>query len=57
MSLALWFWLFYVLSLIFGFYVEYEAGKPYPYPRGLSHLLFYVLIGLLGLQAFGGPVK
>jgi len=57
MTLAGWFWIIYVLSLLFGFYVEYVPNAPYPYPRGLRHLLFYVLVGLLGYAVFKGPLK
>ncbi len=57
MTLEVWFWLFYVLSLLFGFWVEYTPNQPYPWPRGFRHVLFYALVGLLGLRVFGGPVK
>jgi len=57
MSLAVWFWIVFVLSLLFGLYAEYVPGQPYPWPRGLRHFLFYVLIFILGMQVFGGPVK
>lgn len=57
MTLAIWFWIIFVLSLIFGFYYEYVPGHPYPWPRGIRHLILYLLIFILGLQVFGGPVK
>lgn len=57
MTLQIWFWLFYVLSLIFGFWTEYIPGQAYPYPRGFRHLLFYILIGILGWHVFGSPIK
>ena len=55
MTLAFWFWLFYVLSLLYGFWVD-RVG-PDPYPRFGRHVMFYVLVGLLGWKAFGGPVN
>ena len=57
MTLAIWFWILYVISLLFGLWAEYVPGQPYPYPRGFRHFLFYILIGILGIQVFGGPVK
>jgi hypothetical protein len=57
MSLQIWFWIFYVLSLFYGFWTEYAVGQPYPYPRGFRHLLFYILIGILGWRVFGSPIK
>ena len=57
MSAAIWFWLIYILSLLFGFWTEYVPGQPYPYPRGFRHLLFYVLVGILGYAQFGGPIR
>ena len=57
MTLSSWFWILYVLSLLFGFYVEYIPGQAYPYPRGVRHFLFYALIGLLGYAVFQGPLK
>jgi hypothetical protein len=57
MSLQIWFWLFYVIGLFFGFWAEYVPGQPYPYPRGGRNLLIFVLVGLLGWKVFGGPVS
>ncbi len=57
MTLAVWFWGFYVISLVFGLYSDYVPGQPYPYNHGARSLLFYVLVGILGYAVFGGPVK
>lgn len=57
MTLEVWFWIIYVLALLFGFYSEYTPGQPYPFPRGVRHFVFFILIGLLGLRVFGGPIK
>lgn len=57
MTIAVWFWLFYVLGLFFSIYVEYRPNAPYPYPLGLRNLFFFLLIGLLGYHSFGGPLK
>ena len=57
MSLQVWFWAIFVISLLFGCFDEYEASKPYPWHVGLRHLLLYVLVGILAWAQFGGPVK
>lgn len=57
MSLQIWFWLFYVIGLFFGFWAEYVPGQPYPYPPDAITLLIFVLVGLLGWKVFGGPVS
>jgi hypothetical protein len=57
MSPAIWFWLIYVLSLLFGLWAEYRPNAPYPYPLGLRYVLLYILIWILGFVVFGGPVK
>lgn len=57
MSLAIWFWVIFVISLIFGFYVEYVPGSPYPLYRGIRHFIIYLLLFIIGMQVFGGPVK
>jgi len=55
MTLASWFWVIYVLSLLFGFWVEYTTG-PNRFYGNARHVLFYVLIGLLGYRVFNSPL-
>lgn len=57
MSLAIWFWIIFVISFLFGFYSDYVPGQVYPWHRGVRHLVFYLLIFILGMQVFGGPIK
>ena len=57
MTLSTWFWLFYVLSIVFAVWREYDPGKPYVWYRGSWYLFFYILLGLLGWKAFGSPVQ
>jgi len=59
MTLQVWFWVLYVVSLVFSFWAGYGAdpGNPYPYKRWGGNLLFYLLIGILGWATFGSPVK
>jgi len=57
MTLAIWFWIIYVLSLVFSIWSDWpRTPGPAGYGPVGGRLLFYVLIGLLGWQAFGGPV-
>lgn len=50
--LTMLFWLLYVIGLLFGFYVEYSPGQPYPVNRGGRHFLMFIMIGLLGYKVF-----
>lgn len=56
MSMGLLFWILMLIWLIYGFAANYGA-VPGPYgPWGHSLLLFILLL-LLGWQAFGAPIK
>ena len=57
MTLAVWFWLFYVLSLVFGIWSEYTPGQPYRIYRGGWYILLYILFGIVGWKLFGSPVQ
>jgi hypothetical protein len=57
MPLQIWFWIFYVGSLVLWLFNEYEAGKPYPFRRSVGIVLFFILLGILGWQVFGSAVK
>ena len=57
MSKELLFWILMLIWLFGGFWREYEAGKPYPFPRAGIHLLTFVLFALLGWAVFGPAVK
>lgn len=57
MTLAIWFWIIFVISFLFAFYADYVPGSPYPWPRGARHVILYLLILILGIQVFGGPIK
>ena len=52
MTAAIWFWLFYVGSLVFTGYWWW----PLTSERGPSFIM-YVLIGLLGWGVFGAPIR
>ena len=57
MTLSVWFWLFYVLSLVFGIWTEYTPGVPYPFFRGGWYLFLYILLGVLGWKVVGSPIQ
>ena len=57
MTLAIWFWIIYVIALLFSLWTVYTPGQPYPFrPWGVLVVVF-ILIGLLRLGVFGGPIK
>lgn len=56
MSIEVLFWVLMLLWLVFGLWREYEAGKPYPYIRGVGNLLVFVLLALLGWKVFGPAI-
>ncbi len=55
MTAAIWFWIFYVISLVFGggWYWHNTGSQPF----GPYALMFYILIGLLGWGVFGAPIR
>lgn len=55
MSIAIWFWLIYVLCVIFGVWAEWPADHNYR-PFG-SRLVLWILLGLIGLRVFGSPIQ
>jgi FtsH-binding integral membrane protein len=57
MSLSVWFWILMAFGLFFGLYAEYDPGHPYPYKFGLRWVFLYLVIVILGIAQFGGPVK
>ena len=57
MTLDVWFWIVMVLWLLIGFYAEYIPGQPYPVYRGGRHFLTFIVLLIIGLRVFGGPVK
>jgi hypothetical protein len=55
MSIGFLFWLIFILSLLFGAYVRRSAlGTPLVWG---GDLLLLIMLGLLGWQTFGAPVR
>jgi hypothetical protein len=55
MTAGIWFWILYVVSIVVsgGWYWRTPASQPY----GPFSLIFFILIGLLGIGAFGSPIR
>ncbi len=58
MGANIWFWLIYVLVGIFGFF-GMNPWRPTAYSWGPFGGFFvcFILIGILGLHAFGSPIR
>lgn len=56
MTLAVWFWIIYVLSLIFTGIGVYRTDPVNRLWGGLSGLVLWVLLFIIGLKLFGSPI-
>ena len=56
MPLSFLFWVVYVIVVMFGSWLNYEAG-PVGFRRVGGHVATMVLIGLLGYGIFGPVIK
>ena len=56
MQLSVLFWVVYIISLLFGGWAYWPVGPDKVRPLG-GYLVVMVLIGMLGLEAFGAAVK
>lgn len=52
MSAGIWFWIIYVICLLFGVYLTHNN---FTFLGG--SLVIFILVGLLGWQVFGPPIK
>lgn len=50
MTLALFFWVVFVVAFLFNMYRNYPS-------RNFDWLVWFLLIGILGFAEFGGPIK
>ncbi len=57
MGANIWFWLIYVLVGIFGIWGIGPWGEAKPYGAFGSWLVLFILVGILGLHAFGSPIR
>lgn len=54
MSLAIAFWVLYIIAIVFGGFIAFRPADPRF--TGGSNLLYFVLLGLLAWQVFGAAV-
>lgn len=56
MPIRLLFWILYLIAIVFGFWIGYVPGQPYPFNRWGGNLMIYILIAIIGWKLFGEPV-
>jgi hypothetical protein len=56
-TIAVLFWVLYIVSLLFGIWANYTPNEPFAISRWGGGFLMFILIGLLGWAQFGGPVR
>jgi len=60
MGANIWFWILFVITLIFGIFVQSpwrQGGTVYPWAPFGSWLILFILIGILGIGVFGSPIR
>jgi hypothetical protein len=61
MGANIWFWILFVITLIFGVFVQSPwrgPGQPaYPWAPFGSWLILFILIGILGITVYGSPIR
>jgi ABC-type polysaccharide/polyol phosphate export permease len=57
MTLSVLFWMIYIISILFGFWANYEASQPLWYRRAGAYLILWVLVGILGWEVFGAAIR
>lgn len=56
MTLNVLFWVLMIVWLVFGFWLDYVPGQPYPFRRGAWTFLVWILLAIIGWQVFGPAV-
>jgi hypothetical protein len=57
MTMANLFWMIYIVALLFGLWLNYEAGQPVWVRRAGAYVALWVLVGILGWRVFGSAVR
>ena len=58
MELGTWFWVLYVLTLLFGIFLNYDAtNKTFAFRGFGGYFVLWILVGMLGYRVFGSVVK
>jgi hypothetical protein len=53
MSLAIWFWIIFVIAFLFFGFWSYRYRETFRPPD----MVWWILMFLLGLKVFGGPIS
>ncbi len=57
MPLSFIFWGIYILSILFGWWANYEPAQPrWPHRFG-GYFVLWILVGMLGWHVFGPAVR
>lgn len=56
MPLGILFWVVYVIAVLLGMWVNYEANTPW-FKKAGAYLVLWILVGMLGWAVFGPVVK
>jgi membrane protein YdbS with pleckstrin-like domain len=51
------FWMIYIISILIGFWLNYEANQPLWYRRAGGFVVLWILVGILGYRVFGSAVR
>ena len=60
MGANVWFWILFVITLVFGIFVQgpWRGTQPaYPWAPFGSWLILFILIGILGWGVYGPPIR
>lgn len=57
MSLGVLFWILFIVALIFGAWGYRGADGTWQWRGLVGGIVLWVLLGILGWHAFGGPVR
>ncbi len=57
MGAGVWFWLFMILSIVFGFFWNRDDIRGGNWGVAGNSLLLWILLALLGWKVFGSPLQ
>lgn len=57
MPIGVLFWVLMVIWFIFGLWIDYVPGQPYPLRKIGSNILLFILFFLIGWKVFGSLIQ
>jgi hypothetical protein len=54
MTLAIWYWIFFILGIVLGGFIAYTPGNRWWFG---APLIYTILFFILGLAVFGSPIR